>query len=68
METKETGARATPARSGCACLCASVCVGASVRRLTNDAVHGQDVLVDEFNGAGSVGDLIVEVIGQTSSL
>lgn len=31
------------------------------------AVNGKDVLVDELHGPGSVGDLIVQVVRETSS-
>ena len=30
--------------------------------------HGQDVLVDQLDGPGPVGDLVVEVVGQPGPL
>lgn len=73
-----------PACKACRKLCNSACchgglpvcvlesgAAASVRTqqgVLQGAVDGQDVLVDQLDGTRSVGDLVVEVVGQTRSL
>lgn len=48
--------------------CGEVCVAVTQRWVLQGAVHRQDVLVNQFDGTRSVGDLVVEVVGQSSPL
>lgn len=61
----------TVSMKSCRCVfecCTSVCVCVVTQWGVHRDVDGQDVLVNQFDGTRSVGDLVVEVIGQSRSL